>query len=558
MKNAQTNSTESHGITLRDKLIQLAILTGTIGIAITCVATGISAPLGLVTTSMEMARIAPQFEQFNKTRVGRALKFTADVVFSKPVVRAFKLAVPILGMAGLGIATGGIAPAIALAITCTSMVYKIGREVYELRKTRKIEQQLTTVNAINTAKKVAEEGPLKELQSLGIEIPAAPAQTIHATHHDIQPASKLKTFLKSSAFSLVESTGSVVKAFIGGHPLEEAAASLFTMGGVGKETELTLKIEHERHEMKQKIIASGGKIAYDQDKLKAEEKAQQKYTESLMRLTRDAKTFQLSKDEIQQRFNVINKTLQTELQAPPVKDHILKRVAHQILQVFKDIVEVHKPNISDPRAIFAKDPNDPQYNIDHNSPMHKIEQAQQEKEQYYQRFAQIMSVNTKTEHKEVTKATTQNIVTKDTQQDIKLEQEPSSNSSHTVSDTSTTHRPVSEHNPSQPKPDIKVDEAMKETEILKKELSHSNSQPLPSETHKIVSPEPKLEHDDSAQKPKTQSSTLASEVAKQEVTKEVQTLEKELLKKRPRQPDNPNPHQGYNPSKKQKTSELEL
>lgn len=515
MSNIQQNPTNGHDepkITLRDRLIQLAILTGTIGIAIASVATGMSAPLGLVTTAIEMSRIAPQFEEFNKTRPGRALKFAADIIFTKPVVRAFKLLVPILGLAGLGVATGGIAPVAALCITGATMVYKIGREIHELRKTRNLEQQLTSINAINTAKEIAEHGPLQELQNLGIKIPNPTIQHASTTTPDVTPDSKFKTFVKSAGFSLLESTGMLAKAFIGGNSLEEAASSLLSVGGIGKETELTISADADRNTMKKTIIAAGGKIPYDQDKLKAEEKAHKKYTESLIQLTHTAKNLNLSKEEVQQRFNVINDKLQTELQAPPIKDNIFKRAAHQILQVFKDIVEVHKPNISDPRAIFAEDPNDPRYNTEHNSPIDRVAKAQQEQEQYYKRFEQIVSSQSP-------KTTTPNVKTNLHQQ---------------------SEQPKQIEIATQPETKITNSDITKEVQTLERELLHHNTSPAQPVEHKTQALQ-KFETQSIQHKPKDISSTLSSAtpapahpVTQNEMKQEVQILERELINNKKR------------------------
>jgi len=371
--------------TTKERLAQGALLLGTVALAAVSVVTGFAAPLGLVSTAIDMARIAPQFEKFNRTRVGRALKFASDVLFTKPVGRIFKLTIGALAVAGIGVATGGIGPAIALGFSAGSMAYNIGREVFMLQKTRALETQVKSMHAIEVAKEAAEHHAISALKNMGINIPQpVVAQPQQIVIDEVHPKSKLVTFMQSSVKYAVESAASLAHAFIGGGFLEQAMTSIVAMGGAGKDAEMRLQTAAEQKAMKREILQAGGKIPCNQEKLTMQEKAHKKRTEALIALANEAP--KLTKDVVQKRFDMIEKTLHEDLQKEPEKKSLGSRIFSTIKQLGKDILETHKPDISDPRAIFAKNPDDPKYNrIDDAAT--RIEEAKKEIEEHYKHFS---------------------------------------------------------------------------------------------------------------------------------------------------------------------------
>lgn len=343
------NQSIHHSFGLRDKIIRETIILGMICITVASLITGVAAPLAIVSAvvdrafdAKEILHTIPGFSKFAKSKVGRALSVAKNIIFSRISRRIFKLAIPILAMAGVGAATGGLVPAIALTVSAINMVYNIAKDVFTLRKTRRLEEGLKNVNSINKAQETTELA-VEKLRALGITVPPIVTAQDKVNHlEDEPPTSKTMTYMQSAVENVVEGAAALVETFTEGDFFKKVISILSVTAGTSKDTSERLNAADERAHLTDEIVKAGGDPNRSTKDLVREKEAMEKRMHGLLELASDDK---LSVADKQAKVGEINEAFQNAISTPHPKQSIGVRIWNATKQLFRDVATVHNPHV---------------------------------------------------------------------------------------------------------------------------------------------------------------------------------------------------------------------
>ncbi|MES2214991.1 MAG: hypothetical protein V4485_03100 [Pseudomonadota bacterium] len=342
----QATSPEIPKFGFRDKLIKAAIAVTMIGITVASIATGVAAPLGIVIPVLDkmfevrhVFASMPHLKKFAESKVGKVLTAAKNILLSRVARRIFKLTIPILALAGVGVATGGIAPAIALTITAVNMAYNIAKDVRSDRKTKSLEQKLTHINSINKAQETTKLATDK-LRAKGLNISAEVHASQQVVQQDIEkPLSKTTAYMQSLVENIVEGSAALIASFISGDFTKEALSMLAATGGASNDANKRLDAAGERAHLTDEIVKSGVDPKTDTKTLEREKGARENRMHALIDLcSKDSPT--------QAEVDKIEKTFQEELHAESLQKSLGSRVLQGAKNLVVDIAKSHRIHVS--------------------------------------------------------------------------------------------------------------------------------------------------------------------------------------------------------------------
>jgi hypothetical protein len=343
-----TNNPVIPSFGIADKIIRGTIILGMIGITVASFVTGVAAPLAIVSgvidrafDAKEILHILPRLNKFAESPVGKVLSATKNILLSSISRRIFKLTVPILALAGVGVATGGIMPVVMLVASAMNMVYNIAKDVISLRKTRSLEEKLKNINSINKTKETTELA-LKKLQGLGVDVSHVqlmPVQQDKASHlEDASPTSKTTTYMQSMVENVIEGGAALVEAFTEGSFFKQSVAVLAVTAGTSRDTNKRLSAAAERVQLTDDIIKAGGDPQRSKKDLVREKEATEKRMHALLELANNGTPTKEAVEKIEKDF-------QEAISAPHPKQSIGSRIWSATKQLFRDIATVHHPHV---------------------------------------------------------------------------------------------------------------------------------------------------------------------------------------------------------------------